>query len=144
MKNHDPGRPSALSPPVSRGMQHEGLDMLSLKSQTLRHEIRQAAKQAFTAIRSQHASERFYAFGLWTDGCAGVVMPAANSEQGFGRVMEKYEQYRVNTESTLAKIGMTYSEYTNYYRWCTSEWAYETPVGFTQVWELLDDCDSEN
>lgn len=117
--------------------------MLAWRFQALRREITNAARQAFAAIRSEHALERFYAFGLRTSGCAHGMMPAANSEQGFRCVLDKYERYRADTEATLAKIGMTYSHYLKYYRWCTSEWAYETPVGFARVWELLDECNCD-
>ena len=77
----------------------------------LRTSIRNAAKRAFTEVRRAHKGESFYAFALYTDEGLMTVMPAANTEQGYARAVEKY--------------GYTKTADKNYVRWATAEWAYE-------------------
>lgn len=81
----------------------------------LRNQIFDATKQAFTELLESHKSEHFYAFALYTDSAAMSVGPSANTVERYaekvGRELEEDEK----TERNLA-----------YYKWSTSEWAYET------------------
>jgi hypothetical protein len=89
----------------------------------VRNEIQDAARRSFSLVRAEHARETFYSFALWYGG-EGYICSAANTEEGYQRCLKKYEEYRKDTEAALSKSGMTYPDYMNYYRWCTSEWAY--------------------
>jgi hypothetical protein len=90
---------------------------------TLQQEIASAARQAFTEIRNDHPSERFYAFALYTDDSAMTVEPAANSEEALESTAEDYDE----------------SPDTGWLRWGTAEWAYESEGGdhFNDVYDAL-------
>ena len=102
----------------------------------LRTSIRNAAKRAFTEVRRAHKDESFYAFALYTDEGLMTVMPAANTEEGYARAVEKY--------------GYTKAADKNYVRWATAEWAYEAAGDdhFDATYKLLnsgkrDDADDD-
>ena len=68
--------------------------------------VRDGARAAFREVRAVHPSEHFYAFALYTDDGVMTVVPAANSEESFGR--------KGGGKAEAA-----------YYRWATGEWAYK-------------------
>jgi hypothetical protein len=78
---------------------------------TLELEIYKAARNAFDDLRGAHPDEEFYAYALYTDGDAWTVCPAANSLRGFEKAISQQPD---PSAATLA-----------YYKWATSEWAYE-------------------
>lgn len=74
-------------------------------------EIYNATRKAFEDLRREHSNEEFYAYALYTDSDAMTVQASANSLHGF----EKAVSHQSDTSAaTLA-----------YYKWATSEWAYE-------------------
>jgi hypothetical protein len=77
----------------------------------LEYEIYRAARNAFDDLRKAHPDEEFYAYALYTDSDAGTVCPAANSLREFAKA--------VSQESDLSAADLAY------YKWATSEWAYE-------------------
>jgi hypothetical protein len=77
----------------------------------LRGLVRDAARAAFDEVRAAHSGEVFYAFALYTDGDAMTAVPAANSEQGYRRAVDR------RGETGPAELA--------YLRWATAEWAYE-------------------
>jgi hypothetical protein len=77
----------------------------------LEFEIYKAARNAFDDLRKTHPDEEFYAYALYTDSDACTVCPAANSLRGFAKA--------VSQESDLSAADVAY------YKWATSEWAYE-------------------
>ncbi|WP_233101843.1 DUF4303 domain-containing protein [Variovorax sp. IB41] len=85
--------------------------MTSFDFETLRTQIREAARTAFAALRAQHPNERFYAMALYTDDGAMTVCPSANSEEALQRILLD------NDCTEPADIA--------YSRWGTAEWAYE-------------------
>ncbi|QSI32591.1 DUF4303 domain-containing protein [Variovorax sp. RKNM96] len=85
--------------------------MNSFDFDTLRIQIREAARSAFGALRAQHPGERFYAMALYTDDGAMTVCPSANSEEAFQRMLLDGDF------SDPADVA--------YARWGTAEWAYE-------------------
>jgi hypothetical protein len=74
----------------------------------VRDEIKDAARQAFEAVRANHPGEQFYTFALYSDESAMTIVPAANSEEALQR------QVRADGSSAPAWL-----------RWSTGEWAYE-------------------
>ena len=60
---------------------------------------------------SEHGSEKIYAFSLYTDSSAMTVSMSANSEERLHLILDE--------DSDKSK------ENQNYYKWATSEWAYE-------------------
>ena len=58
---------------------------MSLNQQKLAASIRDAARVAFSDLHRAHPDETFYTFALYTDDGWMIVVPAANSEEGFGR-----------------------------------------------------------
>ena len=91
---------------------------------SVRREIGEAARRAFTLVRSKHPDERFYTFALCSDCDAQSVCGSANTEEGNRRCLERYAYRRAEDEAIVAKIGMTFADYANYYRWNLPEWAY--------------------
>lgn len=77
----------------------------------LRILMRDGAREAFSGIQTDHPDEQFYAFALYTDDSADSLLPAANSEQGYQRTVERY--------------SATDARELAYLRWSTAEWAYE-------------------
>ncbi len=74
----------------------------------LRHEIADATRQSFAAVRSRCGGEILYAFALYSDGSAMTVCPAANTEGAYRRA--------------LKRSGASEPEQVNYYRWAFPEW----------------------
>ena len=85
--------------------------MNSFDFDTLRVQIREAARSAFGALRAQHPGEQFYAMALYTDDGAMTVCPSANSEEAFQRILLDGE---FTDPADVASA-----------RWGTAEWAYE-------------------
>jgi hypothetical protein len=77
----------------------------------LEFEIYKTARNAFDDLRKAHPDEEFYAYALYTDSDAWTVCPAANSLRGFAKAVSQQSD---TSAPTLA-----------YYKWATSEWAYE-------------------
>lgn len=99
--------------------------MPEVNEQEIRSTLVAAARGAFGQIRELKADERFYAFTLCSDETAASVCASANTEEGFQRCLASYEgKYRKGIEETIAKSGMTWADYTNYFRWNPPEWAY--------------------
>ena len=86
--------------------------MNSFDFDTLRVQIREAARLAFGALRAQHPDETFYAMALYTDDGAMTVCTSANSEEAFQRILLG------DDFSDPASVAAT--------RWFTAEWAYES------------------
>jgi hypothetical protein len=80
----------------------------------LRREIVEAARRSFDDVRAAHPDERYYAFALYSDDSAMTVCPAANSEEGFGRCIERYK-----AKDWFQKYSLSF------FRWSIAEWAYE-------------------
>jgi hypothetical protein len=80
------------------------------------------AQRFLAAVSEAHPTETLYAFSLNSseDGC--VAVPCANTEEGFQRRLKNYEPRRGEMEKILAQSGITYEDYTNYYRWWPPEW----------------------
>jgi hypothetical protein len=74
----------------------------------LRRQIADATRRTFTAVQSRCAGELLYAFGLYSDGSAMTVCPAANTEGAYRRALER--------------SGASETEQVNYYRWAFPEW----------------------
>jgi hypothetical protein len=98
--------------------------MLRIDDDAVRAELREAARRAFTQVRTEQAGEQFYAFALCSDEDAESVCASANTEEGYRRCLQRNEPDRESTEALLAESGMTWADYTNYYRWNLPEWAY--------------------
>jgi hypothetical protein len=79
--------------------------------QKLTHTIREATRTAFHHLRHKYADESFYAYALYTDSSAMTVVPAANSRQALERTLTSDEDLS--------------DQMIRYYKWSTSEWAYE-------------------
>ena len=84
----------------------------------LKNRIYDASKQAFHELLDSRKSEHFYAFALYTDSAAMSVSPSANS----------VERYAEKVDSELEEDEKT-GENLAYYKWSTSEWAYEGAYG---------------
>lgn len=82
-----------------------------MEFETLSEKISEAARKAFLDLRSSHADEEFYAYALYTDSGVMTVLASANSVQSLEKITEEEED---RSPETLA-----------YYKWATSEWAYE-------------------
>lgn len=78
-------------------------------------DVAAAATAAFSSVMSENASERFYAFALYTDGDGETIGPSANS-------IERHE-------AVLDKTGETDALSIAAYKWATAEWAYEAWKG---------------
>ena len=98
--------------------------MLNIDDQAVRSGLREAARRSFTRVRAEYPGERFYAFALCSDEEAQSACASANTEEGFQWRLEGNQKYRKSTEAAIAKHGMTWADYTNYYRWNLPEWAY--------------------
>ncbi|QEI06756.1 DUF4303 domain-containing protein [Pigmentiphaga aceris] len=79
----------------------------------LENEVYAAAKEVFVNVQNAHPNEQFYAFALYTDSGAMTICPAANSVEGLTRELANDETDPDGEEAA-------------YYRWATSEWAYES------------------
>jgi len=99
--------------------------MTSFDFETLRVQIREAARTAFGTLRAAHPNERFYAMALYTDDGAMTVCPSANSEEALQRIL-------VDNDCTDPR-DIAYT------RWGTAEWAYEDQhaEGFNAVCDRL-------
>lgn len=94
----------------------------------LRREIVEAARRSFSDVRAAHPHEKFYAFALYSDSSAMTALPAANTEEGFTRCIERY----------MAK-GWFKDSSPSFFRWSTPEWAYECESSerFEAVYEMI-------
>ena len=92
----------------------------------LKSDIAEAATTVFTSLMSQHPSEHFYAFALYTDEDGYTVMPSANS----------VEQYAAILAKTRAVDPLDRASY----QWSTAEWAYEAwgAEAFTGIYRELE------
>jgi hypothetical protein len=92
----------------------------------VRREIKEAARRAFSGVRSQHPDETFYAFALCSDDSAMTVCPVANTEAAYRRCVARYASYSPPVDA-------------HYLRWGTVEWAYESAGQeyFDQVQNLI-------
>ena len=80
----------------------------------LRREVTVAARDAFGVVRVQHPDEKFYAFALYSDDSAMTICPAANTDLGHDRCVNRYSKYTPPIPISSNEI-----------RWSTAEWAYE-------------------
>ncbi|MBY7903819.1 DUF4303 domain-containing protein [Vibrio fluvialis] len=71
-----------------------------------------ATVEVLSKLISEHKNEKIYAFALYTDGGAMTVSVSANSEERLNLILDE--------DSDKSK------ENQNYYKWATSEWAYES------------------
>jgi Domain of unknown function (DUF4303) len=74
-------------------------------------EIHEAARKVFDDLKKAHPEEEVYAYALYTDSGAMTVLGSANSVRGFEKAISQQPD---TSPATLA-----------YYKWATSEWAYE-------------------
>jgi hypothetical protein len=79
----------------------------------LEKRVYEAAKSAFTSLLNSHPGEQFYACALYTDNSAMTICPSANSMRGL--------ETKVNQEEEEDRS----EEAIQYYKWASSEWAYE-------------------
>ncbi|RQS88769.1 DUF4303 domain-containing protein [Burkholderia contaminans] len=79
--------------------------------QDLIGKIAQATTSVFSALKSEHPNEDFYAFALYTDSSAMSVQAAGNSEQALQNVLKNADERSPEQDA--------------YYRWASSEWPYE-------------------
>ena len=98
--------------------------MLNIDYHAVRVGLRDAARRAFTQVRAEQSGERFYTFALCSDEEAQSVCASANTEEGYLWRLGRNEKYRESTEARIAKYGMIWADYTNYFRWNLPEWAY--------------------
>lgn len=77
----------------------------------LEEECFEASLETIKKILCEIQNERFYAFSLYTDSSAMTVSMSANSQEKLSSILDSGED---DSEETK-----------NYYRWATSEWAYE-------------------
>jgi uncharacterized membrane protein YebE (DUF533 family) len=91
----------------------------------LRKLISEATLKFFCDLRETHTDEDFYAYALYTDSSAMTVLPSVNSTQKLQQIIEKAE------DKTLSSLA--------YYKWATSEWAYEggQTDGFREISKKL-------
>ncbi|WP_373963005.1 DUF4303 domain-containing protein [Kosakonia sacchari] len=71
----------------------------------------QAAFDAIKKLLTEYSTENFYAFSLYTDSSAMTVSLSANSEERLHSILDAEKDKSRETQS--------------YYKWATSEWAYE-------------------
>lgn len=71
----------------------------------------QATFEAIKKLLTEKPDENFYAFSLYTDSSAMTVSLSANSEERLHSILNVEEDKSKETQS--------------YYKWATSEWAYE-------------------
>jgi hypothetical protein len=104
----------------------------------VRREIRDAARRAFDAVRTAHSDEMFYAFALYSDGSAMTVCPAANTEEGYQRCVERYRADKSYMEF-IASHGIPFDDdCLSNFRWGVGEWAYcEGSDQFGAVYEMI-------
>ena len=96
----------------------------------VRHAIKEAARESFTRIRAKHPDEEIYAFALYSDDDALGVSPAANSEAGYERCVEKYRSNPSHMKE-LARLNLPFVPFE--YRWSWGEWEYIP--GFAQLFD---------
>lgn len=80
----------------------------------LRLAVKDAARVAFTDLKRRRASERFYAFALYTAGMGEYVYPSANTEEGLLRRAGGYAR----------RSGDAPSDHLAGLRWNAADWAY--------------------
>lgn len=75
--------------------------------------VYEAAKSAFSSLKKARPNEEFYVCALYTDSGAMTICPSANSFRGLEeKISQEDEEDRSN-------------EVVQYYKWASSEWAYE-------------------
>lgn len=81
--------------------------------------VRSLAKSAFRDILSQASDEHVYAFGLYTNGEGGYVIPTANTEEALERTALVYAQTNA-TPVDLHRQSL---------RWSPCDWQYHEEGG---------------
>ncbi|QKZ02416.1 DUF4303 domain-containing protein [Pseudomonas eucalypticola] len=84
----------------------------------LQSRIYHFAKKAFAELHDKCPNEEFYAFALYTDSSAMGIGPSANSIE---RLNEKIQSELEGEDETPENAA--------YYKWASSEWAYEAVGG---------------
>jgi hypothetical protein len=97
--------------------------MSAVDLSSVRGQIAEAARRAFTDARSQHPDETFYAFALYSDDDAMTVVPTCNTEQGYERCVKRYQKNKSYMDSITSR-GIAFSDSLSSFRWGTDEWAY--------------------
>src|SRR5262245_36564723 len=91
--------------------------------------LKEACRETLNTLRSQHPTERFYAFALYDADDAFCVGPSANSENGYEKKLRYFTKEMDKADSLFRKrIQKLYPNGCNYSvqpRWSTTEWAYE-------------------
>ncbi|MFA0921869.1 hypothetical protein ALP73_00785 [Pseudomonas coronafaciens pv. garcae] len=86
----------------------------------LESQVYTLSKKAFFNLLNDHLDERFYAFAMYTDSSAMTICLAANS-------LEKLNE-KIDEEDEEDEEDKT-DEAISYFKWTTSEWAYEAFEG---------------
>jgi hypothetical protein len=89
----------------------------------LRREIKAAARLVFDDYRRNVPEETFYAFALYTDSSSTSIEPAANTEEGYERCVQRYQANKSMME-TYAKYNISWESCLANYRWGVPEWSY--------------------
>src|SRR5262245_47845188 len=82
------------SPTRRRSLFERSAKEARMPSEWLRGMIRDAARQAFTALAAEHPGEPFYTFSLQTMCDATGVYAHANTEDGYLRAVERYREWK--------------------------------------------------
>jgi hypothetical protein len=98
----------------------------------LKNQVYEASKQGFHQLLESHKSEDIYALALYTDSGAMSVSASANSVERYAEKVDADLDDEDKTGDNLA-----------YYKWSTSEWAYEAADGesFALINKLLREND---
>ena len=96
--------------------------------------IREAAKQAFCALRSAYPDESFYYFALITTGDGLRPGPSASSEEGLQRAVEEYR----SSGQTVETSEVRWSEADSPYNLFGDEFFHEVEQAFLEVGEHRD------
>jgi hypothetical protein len=83
--------------------------------------IKDGAKAFFRELREKQPEQVFYAYAIYNDGDASGLNLAANSEQGYEKVLAKYRGDE-SFMKCLKDMGLEFSPYN--YRWGFPEWVY--------------------
>ncbi|MEE5097838.1 DUF4303 domain-containing protein [Pseudomonas alliivorans] len=83
----------------------------------LEKRVYESSRAAFQSLKQSHENEKIYAYALYTDSSAMTIAPSANSIEALNHKIEQEEE-EDRTEEVIA-----------YYKWASSEWAYEAYGG---------------
>ncbi len=95
---------------------YENIDGKSAVIPGLHDALKRAARAAWNQIQEQHADEHWYAFAFYTNGEGSYIIPTANSEEGLGHAVLRY-QSRHGTDGSLSSTSL---------RWSACDWPYHT------------------